>query len=129
MYEVLLLLFLVAVIWVAALIGVLALLAGSGGRLGLAGGDHSHPYLDSHVSLASNRTAEGGKTAYRLEKLPLLLISEGKVIEENLRQTGKTRFWLNREVTLKGIKGIRQVCWCTINFRGELYILGDKNLS
>ncbi|WP_235287282.1 DUF421 domain-containing protein [Paenibacillus tarimensis] len=129
LYEILLVLFLIVFIWMAALFCLLGLLAESDPGQLLNKDLYADRHLQPAVSKALKRMPAGSKPAYRLEKLPVLLIAHGKVMEENLQQTGKTRFWLNREVSLAGLKGIRQVYWCTVNGRGELYILGDKNLG
>lgn len=60
--------------------------------------------------------------AFRLEGLPLSLIMDGKVQDENLQSIGKDRFWLKNQLQAKGIGEFKQVFYCSIDHRGRLYV-------
>lgn len=64
---------------------------------------------------------------YKFTALPLPLIIEGKVQDQNLQSIDKTRFWLNNQLQQQGIKNYKQVFFCSINHRGYLYISGNFN--
>ncbi|GIP50479.1 DUF421 domain-containing protein [Paenibacillus sp. DXFW5] len=58
----------------------------------------------------------------KFEALPLPLIMDGKVNDENLKQIGKTRFWLKNQIQSKGLTDFKQVFFCSIDHKGKLYI-------
>lgn len=53
--------------------------------------------------------------------LPTILINEGKVVEENLKNLGYDEKWLRDELLKKGITNIRDVYAALIDVSGELY--------
>lgn len=53
--------------------------------------------------------------------LPTLLINEGKVVEENLKELGYDEKWLKDELLKKGITNIKDVYAAVIDSDGELY--------
>jgi uncharacterized membrane protein YcaP (DUF421 family) len=59
---------------------------------------------------------------FRYEGLPLPLIMDGKVQDDNLEKLGKTRFWLKNELQAKGVNDFKQVFFCTIDHRGRLFL-------
>ena len=59
---------------------------------------------------------------YRFETLPVPLILDGAVIEENLEKLGKNKFWLRSELRSRGIADVKDVFLCTIDHRGRLFI-------
>ncbi|MCI3923655.1 DUF421 domain-containing protein [Paenibacillus sp. TRM 82003] len=63
-----------------------------------------------------------GKEAFRYEGLPIPLVMDGKVQEDNLERVGQTRFWLKRELASHGVKDVKDVFLCTIDHRGKLFI-------
>jgi uncharacterized membrane protein YcaP (DUF421 family) len=58
----------------------------------------------------------------RYEGLPLPLIMDGKVQDDNLEKLGKTRFWLKNQLQAKGVNDFKQVFFCTIDYRGRLFL-------
>jgi uncharacterized membrane protein YcaP (DUF421 family) len=58
----------------------------------------------------------------RYEGLPLPLILDGKVQDENLSKIGQNRFWLKNQVQKKGSRDFKEVFICTIDHRGHLYL-------
>ncbi|MBB6674272.1 DUF421 domain-containing protein [Cohnella nanjingensis] len=58
----------------------------------------------------------------RFELLPLPLILDGEVQEENLGKAGKNLLWLKQELRQRGVKDVRQVFFCSIDHRGKLYV-------
>nr|WP_114495704.1 DUF421 domain-containing protein [Fontibacillus phaseoli] len=62
----------------------------------------------------------------KYEALPLPLILDGKVDDNNLMQIGKNRFWLKNQIRSKGIYDFKDVFFCSIDHKGRLYI-NSKN--
>jgi uncharacterized membrane protein YcaP (DUF421 family) len=58
----------------------------------------------------------------RYEGLPLPLIMDGKVQDENLEKIGKTRFWLKNQLQDKGTFDFKEVFFCSIDHRGKLFL-------
>jgi uncharacterized membrane protein YcaP (DUF421 family) len=58
----------------------------------------------------------------RYEGLPLPLIMDGKVQDDNLQKLGKTRFWLKNQIQTKGAKDFRDVFFCSIDHRGHIFL-------
>ena len=59
---------------------------------------------------------------FRFEMLPIPLIMDGKVQDENLEKLGKNRFWLKNELQQKGSAEFKEVFLCTIDHNGKLFI-------
>ena len=59
---------------------------------------------------------------YRFEALPVPLIMDGTVLEENLEKLGKNKFWLRSELRSRGITDVKDVFLCTIDHRGRLFV-------
>lgn len=76
---------------------------------------------------SNHQTQEQQPLNIRYEGLPLPLIMDGKVQDENLGKIGQTRFWLKDQIWRRGIKDMKDVFLCTLDHKGELYIdLKDK---
>jgi uncharacterized membrane protein YcaP (DUF421 family) len=58
----------------------------------------------------------------RYEGLPLPLILDGRVQDENLQKIGKTRFWLKNQLQEKGVFDFKEVFICTIDHRGRIFL-------
>lgn len=58
----------------------------------------------------------------RYELLPLALILDGQVQDDNLEGMGKNRFWLKKELHGYGIDSFKDVFFCSIDHRGKLYV-------
>ncbi|MFD1772824.1 DUF421 domain-containing protein [Paenibacillus rhizophilus] len=67
------------------------------------------------------------KDKIRYEGLPVPLIMDGKVQDNNLEMIGKTRFWLRDQIRQKGASDFRDVFLCSIDHKGKLYV--DHNRS
>lgn len=65
---------------------------------------------------------EASAAGVRYEGLPLPLIMDGKVQDQNLDKLGKTRFWLKRELKSRGVKEFKDVFFCSIDHRGKMYM-------
>ncbi len=63
---------------------------------------------------------EAGKIRY--EGLPLPIIMDGKVRDDNLEAIGKTRFWLKNELQQHGVREFKDVFLCTVDHRGKLFV-------
>ncbi|GMK38357.1 UPF0702 transmembrane protein YrbG [Paenibacillus sp. CCS19] len=59
---------------------------------------------------------------YRFEMLPVPLIMDGKVQDDNLTKMEKTRFWLKNELQQQGVNDFKEVFFCTIDHRGRWYV-------
>lgn len=59
---------------------------------------------------------------YHFTTLPLPLIMDGKVQDNNLSTINKTRFWLKNQLNLKGISEFKDVFFCSIDHRGHLFV-------
>jgi uncharacterized membrane protein YcaP (DUF421 family) len=68
---------------------------------------------DKKISLPPN---------YRYETVPIPLIMDGKVLDDNLTKAGKTRFWLKKELRDKGIGELKDVFLCTVDHKGQLFV-------
>ncbi|MGN7765318.1 YetF domain-containing protein [Paenibacillus sp. 22594] len=58
----------------------------------------------------------------RYEGLPIPLIMDGKVQDQNLEMIGKTRFWLRTQIRQKGVSDFRDVFLCSIDHKGNIYV-------
>ncbi|ECE3082602.1 DUF421 domain-containing protein, partial [Salmonella enterica] len=58
----------------------------------------------------------------KYEGLPLPLIMDGKVQDQNLELIGKTRFWLKNQIQHKGIMEFKDVFICSIDHNGKIYV-------
>lgn len=66
------------------------------------------------------------KAPFRFEMLPIPLIMDGKVQDENLAKLDKTRFWLKNVLQEQGVHDFKEVFLCTIDHRGRLFVDCDK---
>lgn len=63
---------------------------------------------------------------FRFEMVPIPLIMDGKVQDENLAKMDKTRFWLKNVLQEQGVHDFKEVFLCTIDHKGKLFIDTDK---
>ncbi|MFC0212559.1 YetF domain-containing protein [Paenibacillus chartarius] len=84
----------------------------------------SAPAAASREPSGQERRGEAppGPPAIRYEGLPLPLIMDGKVQDDNLAKLGKTRFWLKNEIQAKGAKDFKEVFFCSIDHRGRIFM-------
>lgn len=59
---------------------------------------------------------------FRFEELPIPLIMDGKIQDDNLEKLGKNRFWLKMQLKLANVRSVEDVYLCTVDHEGELYI-------
>lgn len=78
---------------------------------------------------AKNKTKKGkseGLTSLaskiKYEALPFSLIMDGRVNDDNLKIIGKTRFWLKNQIQAQGVKDFKDIFYCSIDHKGEIYI-------
>ena len=64
----------------------------------------------------------GSSARIRYEGLPLPLIMDGKVQDQNLQKIGKTRFWLKNQIRERGVSDFKDVFFCSIDHRGRLFL-------
>jgi uncharacterized membrane protein YcaP (DUF421 family) len=71
-----------------------------------------------------DKSADDNKTKVRIryEGLPLPLIMDGKVQDDNLQKIGQTRFWLKDQLRRRGIHDFKDVFLCTLDHKSRLYI-------
>lgn len=70
----------------------------------------------------NSRTVKLPKHKIRYEGLPIPLIMDGKVQDDNLEMIGKNRFWLRTQIRQKGVSDFRDVFLCSIDHKGQIYI-------
>jgi uncharacterized membrane protein YcaP (DUF421 family) len=58
----------------------------------------------------------------RYELLPMALILDGQVQDDNLDKLGKTRFWLKSELQKYEVDNFKHVFFCSIDYKGRLYV-------
>lgn len=75
-----------------------------------------------NASPSNNEPSRSEKGKIRYEGLPIPLIMDGKVIDENLDKIDKNRFWLKNQLQEKGIYDFKQVFLCTYDHNGRLFI-------
>ncbi|MDF2835940.1 MAG: hypothetical protein K0Q63_1580 [Paenibacillus sp.] len=61
-------------------------------------------------------------SGYRFEILPIPLIMDGKVQDENLGKIEKTRFWLKNALQEENVYDFKDVFLCTIDHKGKLFV-------
>jgi uncharacterized membrane protein YcaP (DUF421 family) len=84
----------------------------------------------SSPQASSRRAGENGgkkekadnRPKIRYELLPVPLIMDGEVQDENLQRIGKTRFWLKRELKRHGVNRFGDVFYCSVDHRGKLFV-------
>jgi uncharacterized membrane protein YcaP (DUF421 family) len=54
--------------------------------------------------------------------LPLPVILDGKVQDDNLQKLGKTRFWLKNKIQEKGCNDFKEVFFASIDHRGKIFL-------
>ncbi|MFF2887117.1 YetF domain-containing protein [Paenibacillus sp. NPDC057967] len=59
---------------------------------------------------------------FRYEILPIPLIMDGKVQDENLGKIEKTRFWLKNVLQDQKVTDFKDVFLCTIDHKGKLFV-------
>ncbi|TVY04083.1 DUF421 domain-containing protein [Cohnella terricola] len=69
---------------------------------------------------SSDKSEQG--PVIRYEVLPMPLIMDGIVQDENLEKLGKTRFWLKNELQKFDVDNFKQVFLCSIDHKGKLYV-------
>lgn len=62
------------------------------------------------------------KTNIRYAGVPLPLIMDGYVLDENLGRIGATRFWLKNQIAARGAAEFSDVFLCMIDQKGNLYV-------
>ncbi|NQX69513.1 DUF421 domain-containing protein [Paenibacillus alba] len=70
----------------------------------------------------SSADVETPKGVIRYEGLPLALIMDSKVQDDNLEKIGKTRFWLKNQLQLNGVRDFKEVFYCSIDHRGRIFL-------
>ncbi len=63
-------------------------------------------------------------TGVRFKGMPLILISDSKVLDENLRKIQQNRFWLKNIIQKAGYKEFKEVYFASIDEAGNLYVDG-----
>ena len=56
-------------------------------------------------------------------ELPVTVISDGRVVDRNLKLLGLGRGWLEKELKARGADSARAVCLLTVDRRGHVYYL------
>lgn len=72
-------------------------------------------------------TLEPVTVNFPIGPLPLPLILDGQVMDENLQKIGQTRFWLKNEVQRFGVHRFKQVAYCSIDSNGRFFLDKKQN--
>ncbi|RXZ84504.1 DUF421 domain-containing protein [Paenibacillaceae bacterium] len=80
--------------------------------------------VNSSSTLDLNSIMEKTKVPadFRFENLPIPLIMNGKVQDENLQKLNQNRFWLKSKLQQQQIDHFKDVFLCTLDHRGQIYI-------
>jgi len=81
------------------------------GKLSVFPKAHLQPVTPHDIGILTPRTG-----------LPLVLLMDGYVMDENLEKIGKTRFWLKNELQKHGYAHFRNVFYVSIDNHGQLFI-------
>ncbi|OXM15387.1 DUF421 domain-containing protein [Paenibacillus herberti] len=60
--------------------------------------------------------------SYRFEALPIPIIMDGKVQDQSLEKLGKNRFWLKQQLRKFNVSDYKQVFFCSVDHKGELFV-------
>ena len=52
---------------------------------------------------------------------PVIVISDGRILEDNLRRCGRDLSWLHGELSRRGVQNARQVFLLSVNAAGQVY--------
>ncbi|KQX49060.1 DUF421 domain-containing protein [Paenibacillus sp. Root444D2] len=77
---------------------------------------------ETETETETAKVNDGIKGMIRYEGLPLPLIMDGKVQDDNLNKIGKTRFWLKNQLQAKGARDFKEVFYCSIDHRGRMFL-------
>ncbi len=58
---------------------------------------------------------------------PMIIISDGRVLEENLRRCGKNKRWLDKQLAAQKIRGADEVYLLTVNRTGRIFLAKKRN--
>ncbi|WP_374705378.1 DUF421 domain-containing protein [Paenibacillus radicis (ex Gao et al. 2016)] len=89
--------------------------------------DMSHAHQSELGVIDDNKNGSSNiPPKYRFETLPVPLIMDGKVQDNNLTQLEKTRFWLKNVLQEQGVNDFKEVFLCTIDHKGRVFIDSDR---
>ncbi|MDO4749320.1 MAG: DUF421 domain-containing protein, partial [Eubacteriales bacterium] len=60
---------------------------------------------------------------------PTVLISDGRLLSDNLHRMGQNETWLDRELKKRGISDPKDVYLLTMNDAGQIYFAGKEPAS
>ncbi|MDQ0170995.1 uncharacterized membrane protein YcaP (DUF421 family) [Paenibacillus amylolyticus] len=76
----------------------------------------------AHTKQKARQDRVDGFQNIKYEGLPLPLIMDGKVQDQNLELIQKTRFWLKNQIQQKGILDFKEVFICSIDHNGKVFV-------
>lgn len=79
-------------------------------------------YDESIANSDYDKVTRDSGAKIRYELLPVALILDGQVQDDNLEKLGKTRFWLKSELRNYEVDNFKHVFFCSIDHRGKLYV-------
>lgn len=105
--------------------GKLSVIPKDGAEKAGSGGDRETP--DVNVEKSSHTPLPKGREklippGFRFEILPIPLIMDGRVQDENLQKIEKTRFWLKNVLQAHKVTDFKDVFLCTIDHKGKLFV-------
>ncbi|MGN7357967.1 YetF domain-containing protein [Paenibacillus sp. SAF-054] len=95
------------------------------GNIANSGGQAQAQESTNSSSTTKSRTNKkilvpAGKFSYGV--LPVPLIMDGKVQDDNLQRLKKNRFWLKNQIQEQGVKDFKDVFLCSIDHKGKVYV-------
>ncbi|MCJ8011709.1 DUF421 domain-containing protein [Paenibacillus sp. KQZ6P-2] len=76
--------------------------------------------ISTHSKSNKKILVPAGKFSYGV--LPVPLIMDGKVQDDNLQKLKKNRFWLKNQIQEHGVKEFKDVFLCSIDHKGKVYV-------
>lgn len=75
------------------------------------------------VLFPSERPVTAGQMSINADDsgYPMIIINNGKLIKDNLYQCGKNENWLNKELSARKVKSIKEVYLMSLNEAGQIY--------
>lgn len=81
------------------------------------------PFPAERPATASQLGLDAGPGGY-----PSIVVSDGRVLEANLRHAGRDRAWLTRQLKERGLEDTKNVFLMTVNNAGQVYFAPKEDL-
>lgn len=81
------------------------------------------PFPDQRPVTPSQLGLDAGPGGY-----PTIVVSDGRILEANLRHAGRDRSWLDKQLRQLGLKSAQDVFLLTVNAAGQIYCAPKEGL-